>query len=45
LGLAVVKKIVDDHGAKIEVRNRMHGDEVIGAQVSILFMNLAKEAA
>ena len=45
LGLAVVKKIVDDHGAKIEVRNRMQGDEVVGAQVSILFMNLAKEAA
>ena len=45
LGLAVVKKIVDDHGAKIEVRNRMQADEVIGAQVSILFMNLAKEAA
>lgn len=45
LGLAVVKKIVDDHGAKIEVRNRMQGDEVIGAKVSILFMNLAKEAA
>jgi len=45
LGLAVVKKIIDDHGAKIEIRNRMQGDEVIGAQVSILFMNLAKEAA
>jgi nitrogen fixation/metabolism regulation signal transduction histidine kinase len=45
LGLAVVKKIVDDHGAKIEVRNRMRANEVIGAQVSILFMNLAKEAA
>jgi nitrogen fixation/metabolism regulation signal transduction histidine kinase len=45
LGLAVVKKIVDDHAAKIEIRNRMQGDEVIGAQVSILFMNLAKEAA
>jgi nitrogen fixation/metabolism regulation signal transduction histidine kinase len=45
LGLAVVKKIVDDHGAKIEIRNRMQGNEVIGAQVSILFMNLAKEAA
>ena len=45
LGLAVVKKIVDDHGAKIEVRNRLRGDEVIGAKVSILFMNLAKEAA
>ena len=45
LGLAVVKKILDDHGAKIEVRNRMRGDEVVGAKVSILFMNLAKEAA
>lgn len=45
LGLAVVKKIIDDHGAKIEIRNRMQGDEVVGAQVSILFMNLAKEAA
>ena len=45
LGLAVVKKIIDDHGAKIEIRNRMQGEEVVGAQVSILFMNLAKEAA
>jgi nitrogen fixation/metabolism regulation signal transduction histidine kinase len=45
LGLAVVKKIVDDHGAKIEIRNRMQEDVVIGAQVSILFMNLANEAA
>ena len=45
LGLAVVKKIIDDHGAKIEIRNRIQGEEVVGAQVSILFMNLAKEAA
>jgi nitrogen fixation/metabolism regulation signal transduction histidine kinase len=45
LGLAVVKKIIDDHGAKIEIRNRMPGENVVGAQVSILFMNLAKEAA
>lgn len=45
LGLAVVKKIVDDHGAKIEIRNRMQEDQVVGAQVSILFMNLANEAA
>jgi len=45
LGLAVVKKIIDDHSAKIEIRNRMQGTEVIGAQVSILFMNLANEAA
>ena len=45
LGLAVVKKIIDDHSAKIEIRNRMQGTEVVGAQVSVLFMNLAKEAA
>jgi nitrogen fixation/metabolism regulation signal transduction histidine kinase len=45
LGLAVVKKIIEDHSAKIEIRNRMQGTEVVGAQVSILFMNLAKEAA
>ena len=45
LGLAVVKKIIEDHSAKIEIRNRMQGDEVVGAQVSVLFMNLAKEAA
>ena len=45
LGLAVVKKIIDDHSAKIEIRNRMQGEEVIGAQESIMFMNLAKEAA
>ena len=45
LGLAVVKKIIEDHAAKIEIRNRMQGDEVIGSQVSVLFMNLAKEAA
>ncbi|MBU3540462.1 PAS domain-containing sensor histidine kinase [Polynucleobacter sp. UB-Tiil-W10] len=45
LGLAVVKKIIDDHAARIEIRNRMQDGEVIGAQVSILFMNLAKEAA
>ncbi|MBU3625645.1 HAMP domain-containing protein [Polynucleobacter sp. JS-Safj-400b-B2] len=44
LGLAVVKKIIDDHAARIEIRNRMQNEEVIGAQVSILFMNLAKEA-
>lgn len=45
LGLAVVKKIIEDHSAKIEIRNRMQGEEVVGAQVSVLFMNLAKEAA
>jgi nitrogen fixation/metabolism regulation signal transduction histidine kinase len=45
LGLAVVKKIIDDHGAKIEIRNRKQGEEILGAQVSILFLNLAKGVA
>ncbi|BEI40057.1 ATP-binding protein [Polynucleobacter sp. HIN8] len=44
LGLAVVKKIIDDHGAKIEIHNRKQGDELLGAQVSILFINLARGA-
>ncbi|NCX40487.1 MAG: HAMP domain-containing protein [Burkholderiaceae bacterium] len=44
LGLAVVKKIIDDHDAKIEIRNRKQGDELLGAQVSILFINLARGA-
>jgi nitrogen fixation/metabolism regulation signal transduction histidine kinase len=39
-----VKKIIDDHGAKIEIRNRKQGDDVLGAQVSILFVKLAREA-
>ncbi|AIO66648.1 sensor histidine kinase EsaS [Burkholderia oklahomensis] len=45
LGLATVKKIVDEHGARIDLRNRMHGDVVEGAQVSILFLQLADDAA
>ncbi|WP_089339784.1 sensor histidine kinase EsaS [Burkholderia singularis] len=44
LGLATVKKIVDEHGARIDLRNRMHGDVVEGAQVSILFLQLADDA-
>ncbi|MCH8318159.1 MAG: hypothetical protein IIA88_06635 [Bacteroidetes bacterium] len=40
-----LKKIIDDHGAKIEIRNRKQGDDVLGAQVSILFVKLAREAA
>jgi len=35
LGLAVVKKIADDHGARIEISNRMTGALVLGAQVSL----------
>ncbi|KGU60761.1 sensor histidine kinase EsaS [Burkholderia pseudomallei] len=45
LGLATVKKIVDEHGARIDLRNRMHGDVVEGAQVSILFLQLADDTA
>ena len=41
LGLAVVKKIADEHGARIDLSNRMAGDGeysvVRGAQVSISF--------
>ncbi|MFS8973062.1 PAS domain-containing sensor histidine kinase [Cupriavidus necator] len=40
LGLAMVKKIIDEHGARIELRNRMEGAEIVGAQISILFVRL-----
>ncbi|MDR5749213.1 MULTISPECIES: PAS domain-containing sensor histidine kinase [unclassified Caballeronia] len=46
LGLATVKKIVDEHGARIDIRNRLKAAEVIeGAQISILFLQLADDAA
>ncbi|QGZ60271.1 sensor histidine kinase [Paraburkholderia acidisoli] len=42
LGLAMVKKIVDEHGARIDIRNRLKaGDVIEGAQISILFLQLA----
>ncbi len=41
LGLAMVKKIIDEHGARIELRNRLEGAEIVGAQISILFVKLA----
>ena len=38
LGLAVVKKIADEHGARIDLKNRVDDDGVIrGAQVSLSF--------
>jgi hypothetical protein len=38
----MVKKIVDEHGARIDIRNRMKaGDVIEGAQISILFLQLA----
>ena len=37
LGLAVVKKIADEHGARIDLKNRLVDDAVVGAQVSLSF--------
>ena len=37
LGLAVVKKIIDEHGGRIELVNRREGDRIVGAQVSLSF--------
>ncbi|KAG0162095.1 hypothetical protein DFQ30_003714, partial [Apophysomyces sp. BC1015] len=43
LGLATVKKIIDEHGARIDIRNRTKpaGEGIAGAQISILFLQLA----
>ncbi len=46
LGLAVVKKIADEHGARVRIGNRSVADaqgasNVAGAQVSLSFSNLA----
>ena len=45
LGLPVVKKIADEHGARVRIVNRTAGDaadgEVVGAQVSVSFSRLA----
>jgi nitrogen fixation/metabolism regulation signal transduction histidine kinase len=38
LGLAVVKKIADEHGARIELSNRTTDGSVVGAQVSLSFV-------
>jgi nitrogen fixation/metabolism regulation signal transduction histidine kinase len=37
LGLAVVKKIADEHGARIEMANVHDGGDIQGAQVSLSF--------
>jgi nitrogen fixation/metabolism regulation signal transduction histidine kinase len=37
LGLAVVKKIADEHGARVDVKNRVTDGTVTGAQVSLSF--------
>lgn len=37
LGLAVVKKIMDEHGGRVDVGNRLIDGKVVGAQVSLSF--------
>ena len=37
LGLAVVKKIADEHGARLDIANRVEEGVVKGAQVSLSF--------
>jgi nitrogen fixation/metabolism regulation signal transduction histidine kinase len=37
LGLAVVKKIADEHGARVDLKNRVEGGVMRGAQVSLSF--------
>jgi len=35
LGLAVVKKIADEHGSRVDIVNRVSDGSIIGAQVSL----------
>jgi nitrogen fixation/metabolism regulation signal transduction histidine kinase len=35
LGLAVVKKIADEHGSRVDIANRVVDGAVVGAQVSL----------
>ncbi len=37
LGLAVVKKIADEHGTRVDIANRVEDGKVVGAQVSLSF--------
>jgi nitrogen fixation/metabolism regulation signal transduction histidine kinase len=37
LGLAVVKKIADEHAARVDLKNRVENGVVLGAQVSLSF--------
>lgn len=37
LGLAVVKKIADEHGTRVDIANRVLEGKVVGAQVSLSF--------
>ena len=44
LGLAVVKKIADEHAARVDISNRIDGGVVQGAQVSLSFAVAAQVA-
>ena len=37
LGLAVVKKMMDEHGGRVDVSNRLIESKIVGAQVSLSF--------
>ena len=37
LGLAVVKKIADEHGTRVDIANRIADGRILGAQVSLSF--------
>ncbi len=37
LGLAVVKKIADEHGTRVDINNRLENGQMVGAQVSLSF--------
>jgi nitrogen fixation/metabolism regulation signal transduction histidine kinase len=37
LGLAVVKKIMEEHGGRVDIHNRLIDGNVVGAQVSLSF--------
>ena len=44
LGLAVVKKIAEEHGARLDVSNRISDGRILGAQVSLSFERASREA-
>ena len=44
LGLAVVKKIADEHGSRVDIANRVVDGIVQGAQVSLSFATAAAVA-
>ena len=43
LGLAVVKKIAEEHHARIEIQNLQSEGSVCGARVSLIFPGLAQQ--